>query len=103
MPAVRIRYNDLRKVAVPHDDVLESAAIDLTALAGQQQQRRVDEDLLEPIGLTRRRVLQASPLLQYDILPISDCDVPNIIGHRKYSRNELLSAHAWERTSGPAT
>jgi len=41
--AVREREHELEERAVGDDDVVDTSSVDLVSLAGQRQQRRVDE------------------------------------------------------------
>jgi hypothetical protein len=93
-------WNDhLGEVAVSDDHVAKATAVDLPTLAGQQEQHRIDEKLLVSIGLARRRFGQARTLPQLDILPVGDSDVSDLVTDCGNARNDLLSAHARERTA----
>jgi hypothetical protein len=47
----RARHDHLKEVSIPDDQGVQSATVDITALAGQKEQRRIHQELLEPVGL----------------------------------------------------
>ena len=52
MPGRTLR-DQLKEVAVSNDEVVQSAAVDVASLAGQLQQRQIDEQLFVPVRFRR--------------------------------------------------
>src|SRR5262245_5446460 len=91
--AVRVRYDDLGEVAVAHDHVPEPAAIDLAALAGQQEQGRIDQQFLVAIRVARGRVAESGALLQQDVRAVGDGDVADVVAQREGTGQDLVGVH----------
>ena len=67
--------SELEERAAGDDDVVEASAVDLTALASQRQQRRVDEQLLVAVRLARRRAGEVRALPELHVLPATPRDI----------------------------
>jgi hypothetical protein len=66
------RWHDkLGEGTVGHDEISKATAIEVPALPSQRYQRRVNEQLLEPIGIWPRRIRQVVTLPGMNKLPLA--------------------------------
>ena len=84
------RQHKLIEVAVPNQHELQPATIDLPSLARERQQRRVDEQLLVLIRLTRAGLGQARALRGPELTIAVDCDVADVGGKGKDPLDQVL-------------
>lgn len=69
------RDNQLVEVAATDDEVAQTAAVDVAALAGQRQQGRVDKQFLAPVTVRAGGVLQVRPRPHVHLLPVGQRDI----------------------------
>jgi hypothetical protein len=72
--SARDRHHVCVEVPVADDEVTEPAAVKVTALGGEGQQGRVDEQFLESVTDVAGGNVHADPLLHSDVLTATDGD-----------------------------
>jgi hypothetical protein len=77
MPFVRLE-DDLVEVAVSDDHVSQPAAIEIAALSGNHEQRRVNEQFFEEVRRRTRSVQHALTLRELDALATAVRDIANV-------------------------
>jgi 3-oxoacyl-ACP reductase-like protein len=97
--AVRRGDDDLVEVAVADDQATEPAAVELAALSGECEERRIDEELLEEVRAGVRSVREALALLKLDVLTAPERDVPDVRAELEDRVAKTGVVHGFEATS----
>lgn len=93
------RDDHLEEIAVADDDVVKTAAIDISALPGEKQQRRIDEELFVPVGFTQRCRPQPRSLPGGYFLSARNSDVPNLRTDIEQHVRQFLITHRLMQSS----